>query len=117
MADRYDALRNRLPSSYVQFVESQGGWEGYLGDEIDAYIVIWDRGSIQERWESYEMAQYLSERWFPFGSDGGGEMLCFDLASGSESVFWIPYVGMDDKDAIAQAYTFADLAAAIRKTV
>jgi hypothetical protein len=116
MSDRYSALRDKLPPSYVEFVESQDGWEGDLGDEL-GYVVIWNRTSIQERWDGYEMALYLSDRWFPFGSDGGGEMLCFDLALGSDDVFWISYIGMSGKEAMARPFAFADLSAAIRKAV
>src|SRR5436309_2135133 len=96
MSDRYTVFRNKLPASFVEFIEAQGGWEGDLGDEL-GYVVLWKRESIQEQWDDYEMAQYLSDRWFPFGSDGGGEMLCFDLESGSDKVFWMPYTGMSDK--------------------
>ena len=114
MADRYAELRSVLPSSYVEFIESHNGWEGELGEEI-GYVVLWDRETIQERWDSYEMAQYLSERWFPSGSNGGGEMLCLDLRSGTDSVFWIPYIGMSDEEAVLRYDSFADLAAVILK--
>jgi hypothetical protein len=114
MLDRYAQLRDKLPPAYVEFVESQDGWEGHLGDEL-GYVVVWNRKSIQERWDGYEMALYLSDRWFPFGSDGGGEMLCFDLASGSDKVFWIPYIGMSEKEAMVRSFGFADVSAAIRK--
>lgn len=112
MSNRYALLRDKLPLSYLTFIESQDGWEGDLGDVL-GYVVIWTRESIQERWDSYQMAQYLCDRWFPFGSDGGGEMLCFDLASRADDVFWIPYIGMSDDEALAQPFTFADVAAAI----
>jgi len=111
MVDRYTILRTKLPTSYVEYVESCDGWEGDLGDAL-GYVVIWSPGTIQERWDDYEMAQYLSDRWFPFGSDGGGEMLCFDLSSGSDRIFRIPYVGMSDEEALAWR-PFAEVVAAI----
>lgn len=114
MPDRFEVLRDRLPRSYVEFIESHDGWEGDLGDEL-GYFRIWNRNSIQENWDAYEMAQELTDRWFPFGSDGGGEMLCFDLDSGSDKVFWIPYITMSESDAMLQDYVFADVAAAILK--
>jgi hypothetical protein len=110
--DRYVQRRAELPRSYVDFIESRDGWEGDLGDEL-GYVVIWARGTIQERWDDYEMALNLSARWFPFGSDGGGEMLCFDLATKTDRVFYIPYVGMTDDEAMPRYDSFADLAAAI----
>jgi hypothetical protein len=115
MADRYTELRSALPRSYVQFIESHNGWEGDLGDDL-GYVVIWNRETIQERWDGYKMAQYLSQRWFPFGSNGGGEMLCFDLPSGRDQVFWLPYIGMSDEEAIIRYDSFADVAAAILKS-
>ena len=33
MSDRYALLRDKLPPSYVEFIESQDGWEGDLGEE------------------------------------------------------------------------------------
>ncbi len=113
MSDRYSVLRDKLPPSFVKFIDSHDGWEGDLGDEL-GYVIIWNRESIQEQWNGYEMALYLSDRWFPFGSDGGGEMLCFDLSSGSDNIFWMPYVGMSDEAAMAQPFTFTDLANAIQ---
>ena len=113
MPNRYTAFRDTLPPSYVEFIESHDGWEGDLGDEL-GYFVIWSRDSIQENWDGYEMAQYLSDRWFPFGSNGGGEMLCFDLESGSDVVFWVPFIGMSDDEAMSQPYSFTDVVKAIR---
>ena len=112
MADRYTILRAKLPISYVEFVESHDGWEGDLGDRL-GYVIIWSPATIQERWDDYEMAQYLSDRWFPFGSDGGGEMLCFDLSSGNDRISRIPYVGMSDEEALPWR-PLADVIAAIR---
>jgi hypothetical protein len=111
MADKYFETRSRLPVSYVEFIESHNGWEGNLADK---YVVVWDRESIQERWESYQMAEGLGERWFPFGSDGGGEILCFDLSSQSDAVFALPYIGMALEKPLSFYESFSDLAAAIR---
>ncbi len=112
--DRYDELQDKLPSSYKDFIESNSAWEGYLGDDF-GYAVIWCRTSIQERWNEYEMAQYLSEHWFPFGSNGGGEMLCFDLLSMSDCVFQMPYIGMSDDEALPYWQSFAEVIAIIYK--
>lgn len=116
MSERYAEMLAKLPRSYVEFIDSQDGWEGDLGEEL-GYVVIWNRKAIGDRWDAYEMALYLSDRWFPFGSNGAGEMLCFDLASGSDTVFWMPYIGMSDKEAMVQPFAFADVSAAIRNAV
>ena len=115
MTDLYTERRAQLPSSYVSFIEGHGGWEGDLGEEF-GYVVLWDRDTIQERYDGYEMAQRLSARWFPFGSDGGGEVLCFDLPSGTDKVYWVSYIGMSDEDAMLWYDSFAEIAAAVYKT-
>jgi hypothetical protein len=115
MADFYTERRAQLPPSYVAFIENHGGWEGDLGDEL-GYVVLWNWATIQEWYDDYEMAQYLSARWFPFGSNGGGEMLCFDLPSGTDRVYWIPYIGMSDEEAILRYDSFAEIIAAVQKT-
>lgn len=112
MADRYARLRNKLPPSYVKFMESRDGWAGDLGDEL-GYVDVWSRDRVQENWRGYQMANRLSDRWFAFGSDGGGEMLCFDLESESDAIFWINFISMSDEDALKQPFSFADVAAAI----
>src|SRR5947209_2980057 len=111
MPDRYMDSRSRLPPSYVEFIEANNGWEGDLGEEFEFdYIIIWDKETIQGRWEDYEMQEYLDPRWFPFGSNGGGEMLCFDLASEGDAVFWIPYIGMSGEEALLRYKSFRDVA-------
>jgi SMI1 / KNR4 family (SUKH-1) len=114
MADIYTERRAQLPLSYVAFIESHDGWEGDLGDDL-GYVVLWNRATIQERYDGYEMAKYLSARWFPFGSDGGGDMLCFDQSSVTDQVYCIPYIGMSDEEAMLRYESFAEVAAAVLK--
>ena len=59
-ANRYADLHDKLPAThtYAKFIEWHNGWESDLGDEL-GYAVIWNRESIQERWDDYEMAKYL----------------------------------------------------------
>jgi hypothetical protein len=112
MSDRYLEVKSAIPSSYVEHIEAHNGWEGDLGDEL-GYVVIWDKETIQDQWDAYEMADSLGDRWFPFGSNGGGEMLCFDLRSGGDAVFWIPYIGMADEDAMLRYESFSELSRGI----
>jgi hypothetical protein len=112
MADKYNDFRTSLPASYVRFIEAHSGWEGDLGDDL-GYVVLWDPASIQDRWESYQMAEFVGERWFPFGSDGGDEMLCFDLPSGTDRVFHLPYIGMSAEKPLLRYESFSDVASAI----
>src|SRR5436309_195500 len=116
MRDHYLENQAALPASYVEHIEALNGWEGDLGDEL-GYVVLWDRETIQERWDAYQMAEFLGERWFPFGSDGGGEMLCFDLEAGGDAVFWLPYIGMAAEKPILRYNSFAQLSQRIRQLV
>lgn len=65
-------------------------------------------------WQTWE--QYLSTRWFPFGSDAAGEIPCFDLPSGTDEVYFVPYIGMLCGDAMLRYDPFADVAAAVQRT-
>ena len=114
MTDRYIDKRDYLPQSYLDYIEINNGWEGDLGDAF-GYVVIWDKETIQDRWAEYEMSEYLSDYWFPFGSDGGGEMLCFDLRRKDDVVFIMPYVGMSDNDATRKHDTFEELSNHIKE--
>lgn len=114
MSDRYAQKKDQLPISYVEFVESHDGWEGDLGARY-GYVVIWAKESIQDRWQSYEMAEYLPDHWFPFGSNGGGEMLCFDLRRKDGASYLIPYIGMSEDEAMEHCATFGLIAAAIER--
>jgi hypothetical protein len=109
MQNRYAEKKPTLPTTYVEFIEANNGWEGELGQKI-GYVVIWDKDTIQERWDAYEMRLYLDDRWFPFGSDGGGEMLCFDLQSKGDTVYTIPYVGMSGDEAMLRCKSFREIA-------
>lgn len=113
MGDRYAEMRAALPASYVEYIEAHDGWEGDLGDDL-GYVVLWSKAAIQERWDMYAMAEFLGDRWFPFGSNGGGEMHCFDLGSGDDAVYWLPFIGMGDEDALLQYRSFEELARGIR---
>ena len=114
MGGLYAKRRAALPSSYVSFIEDHGGWEGDLGGDL-GFVMLWDRDTIQDCYEGHEMAQYLVDRWFPFGTNGGGEMLCFDLAAGTDRVYLLPYIGMSDEEPILRYDSFADVAAAIMR--
>jgi hypothetical protein len=86
-----------------------------LGNDF-GYVVVWKKDTIQERLIAYEMVLNLSDHWFPFGSDGGGEMLCFDLRQKEDAVFMIPYVGMADDEARKKHESFGALSRKIESS-
>ena len=114
MTNRYLEKKHRLPESYVCFLEAHKEWEGDLG-EYYGYVVLWDRAKIQDYWTSYEMAKYLPDHWFPFGSNGGDDMLCFDLRKKNDTSYLIPYIGMSEQDAMEHCISFELIAAEIEK--
>lgn len=115
MNDLYRQCRPQLPASYVAFIEVHGAWEGDLGDNL-GYVVLWDPASIRQQYASHEMAQHLGRRWFPFGSNGGGEMLCFDLTSATDQVFRVPFIGMSEEEAMPCYNLFTEVAEAVVRT-
>lgn len=113
MTDIYTERRAQLPDSYIAFIDHHNGWEGDLGEDL-GYVILWKRELIQENYDGYEMARYMSRRWFPIGSNGGGEMLCIDTSSNTDQVFWLPFIGMSDEEALLRYNSFADVVAAIQ---
>ena len=109
MIDHYDETRSSLPTSYVAYVETVGGWQGFLAGS-DGYIDLWNRGSIQKHYQSYTMDEFLDSRWFPIGSNGGGEMLCFNLDLRNDSIYLLPFIGMADEEPILFHRSFEELA-------
>ncbi len=114
MLNRYVEVRDMLPPSYIDFVESNDGWQGVLSGEFD-YVDLWNRNAIQEFYESYEIHKHLDSRWFVFGSNGGGEMLCFDLDAGTDSVYMLPFIGSANETPILLCESFRGLARRIPK--
>jgi len=115
MSDRYAEKKGALPPTYIDYIETHNSWEGFLsGDE--EYVILWDKEAIQQNYTGYEMNEYLNPRWFAFGSNGGGEMLCFDLDSQSDAVYMLPFIGMSDETPILAHESFRDLAKRIERT-
>jgi hypothetical protein len=113
MNDPYVEMRAALPTSYVNYIEAHNGWEGFLPG-AETYLVLWDKEAIQENYAGYEMHNEPASRWFAFGSNGGGGMLCFDLASRTDAVYMRPFIGMSDEQATLMHKSFGDLARRIQ---
>ena len=114
MSDRYTQNRGKLPASYVTFIEECGAWEGDLGDYY-GYIVLWRMEEIQEQWIAYEMEKYLPAYWFAIGTNGGGDMVCFDLRTKGDTTYYIPFIGMSESDAMEHCVSFSLISDEIKK--
>ena len=115
MTDHYAEMRSALPPAYVAYIETYNGWEGFLRGD-DGYVVLWDKEAIQENFVGYEMNEYLDPRWFAFGSNGGGEMLCFDLESRTDAVYMLPFIGMSNETPIRVYDSFPNFTKRIPRT-
>ena len=108
MASFYRSHAARLPADYVSFLESHAPYEGDLGDVL-GYVRLWSPGEIDESYIGHEMEEFLSSGWFPIGSNMGGEMLVLNLASGSESVYRLPFIGMSDEEPWLLCESYSEL--------
>ncbi len=115
VSDRYTQKKSQLPESYRAFIETRNGWEGDLGDYY-GYVVIWDKAKIQEHWAAYEMTKYLPDHWFPFGTNGGDDILCFDLKKKGDTSYLIPFIPMCEQDAMEHCISFELIADEIKQS-
>jgi len=68
---------------------------------------VWSAEEVLERNRGYEVPGRLPG-FFGFGSNGGGELLAFDMRRGQACpVVAIPFVPMDAEEAIAVSESFA----------
>jgi hypothetical protein len=79
------------------------GGEGSLGD--NAYLALWRVEELAERNADCEMPDRAPDLLL-FGSDGGGEAFAFDTRSSPPTIVAIPFIGVDDRDAIAISTSF-----------
>jgi len=94
-----------LPGDYLEFLRLSNGGEGEL--PVDPYwFQIWPAEDVLEHNEEYQVKEILPG-FFAFGSNGGGEMLAFDIRNqGSWRVYMIPFIPMDESDAQEVASDF-----------
>ncbi|HEY4216448.1 MAG TPA: SMI1/KNR4 family protein [Gemmatimonadaceae bacterium] len=104
LATRYPGL----PREYLAFLRAEDGSEGELG--IDpGWIQFWPAATVAARNGEYKIAELLP-RFIGFASDGGGELLAFDTRTSHWTIYRVPFVPMDECEAIEVATDFATLA-------
>ena len=97
-------LKFRLPKSYVKFLLTANGGEGFIPD---SYVILWRVEELVSRNAAYHVAEFAP--WlFAFGSNGGGEAFGFDTCSETCSIVSIPFVTMDKSDARPMAPNFEE---------
>ena len=99
-----------LPEDYLAFLRFSNGGQGHI-DVEPGWFQIWPAEEVLEANRDYEVDEELPG-FFGFGSNGGGEMLAFDMRSGQPwPVVMVP-VGSLEPDFVVKIaddfLTFAD---------
>lgn len=99
-----------LPEDYLNFMRRSNGGEGELGIQ-PGWFQLWEAENVISFGIEYEVPQY-APGFFAFGSNGGGELLAFEIRNdGGRPVVMLPCIGMETNAAVRVAANFADLAA------
>ena len=94
-----------LPEDYIALLHYSNGGEGELGVE-PGWFQLWPAEKIIEFNRGYEVETNIPG-FFGFGSNGGGEMLAFDMRGGKPwKVVMIPFIPMQAENAIVIADDF-----------
>lgn len=104
LAQRYPGL----PAEYLAFLRAEDGSEGDLGVE-PGWVQLWPAADVPVRNEVYEVAEWLPG-FLGFGSNGGGELLAFDTRTEPWRICMVPFIPMEEAEAIEIAPDFAALA-------
>ncbi|XFC38267.1 SMI1/KNR4 family protein [Stenotrophomonas indicatrix] len=94
-----------LPESYIEFLKTHDGGEGFIGDN---YIIFWKAEEVVDFNREYEVDTY-APGIFLIASSGGGEGYGFDTLDVAMSVVRVPFIGMDRQHAISVARDIPDL--------
>ena len=79
-----------LPESYMFFLETANGGEGFIGER---YAQLWRAEDLIDANRAYKTAEF-APNLFLIGSDGGGEAYAFDVSGDDPQVFEVPFIGM-----------------------
>lgn len=97
-----EKINFHLPPSYVDFMFTRNGGEGFIGR---SYLVLWKIEDLISMNDSYQVAEF-APGIFLFGSNGGGEAFGFDIRSDTYGIVSIPFVAMEVGDAKTVAPDF-----------
>ncbi len=98
----------RLPPEYIDQLAASDGGEGDLGVQ-PGWIVLWPADEVLAHNAGYSVSEFLPG-FFGFGSNGGGELLAFDIR-GSEPypIVMVPVIPMEVGEAVRIASSFGEL--------
>lgn len=99
-----NSINFELPASYKELMRNNDGIEIVPDIESEAScLLLWSAEQVAELNKLYETNEFIPDFLF-IGSDGGGEG--YAIKKGSENIFQIPFVTMDEEDAIIVASSF-----------
>lgn len=97
-----------LPSAYLTMLGESNGGEGDLGVD-PGWIVLWPAEDVLSNHANYCVAEALPG-FLGFASNGGGELLAFDLRGGEPyPIVMIPFLPMEAAEAVQIASSFEEL--------
>ena len=79
-----------LPNDYIAYLEGTGVAEGFT-EGLPGYFALWHPDEIEASNRDLQVVTY-APGFLGFGTDGGGELLAFDV---SGAVFMLPMIGME----------------------
>jgi hypothetical protein len=83
-----------LPEEYARYYAGDAPKEGGLSVQ-PLWFQLWPPGDVEQLNRDYQVAEF-APGFLGFGSNGGGELLAFDVDG---RVFMLPFGGMCAKDA------------------
>ena len=104
-----------LPKDYLTFIRHSNGGEGELGVQ-PGWFHLWEAENVIQFGIEYEVPKY-APGFFAFGSNGGGEILAFDIRNDADRpIVMLPCIGIETNAAMPVAANFADFAAQMGRT-
>jgi SMI1 / KNR4 family (SUKH-1) len=99
------ATPSQLPEAYLALLQVSDGGEGDLGVQ-PCWCCLWPARDVHRFHEEYEVPRY-APGLLAFASNGGGELLAFDLRNGPPyPIVSVPCIGMTLKEARLVAADF-----------
>jgi hypothetical protein len=101
-----------LPDEYLSFLRYSDGGEGFLNIQ-PGYFQLWPAKEVVDANHEYHVDEILPD-FFAIGSSGGDEMLAIRKRERSPCpVYMIPFIVMDEREAIQIARDFETFAMAL----
>jgi hypothetical protein len=97
-----------LPDTYLAQVREDDSAEGDLAVE-PGWIALWPAADVARHNAGYRVSELLPG-FLGFGSNGSGELLAFDTRAHPWRVCMIPFVPMNESEAVEIAPDFETLA-------